>query len=77
MTDDATISSERSAQIFGEGCDSRLCGLPLWENPYREGINCREYTAWRRGWKDVNRHWGEDNPLRARRLVAIRESIRR
>lgn len=44
------------ARAFGEGCDARLAGEPLWLNPYSPGT--RQYYRWRLGWNDVDLHWG-------------------
>ncbi len=50
------------APAFNRGCDARLAGQPLSANPFNtngtsEERNFAQY--WRKGWHDVDDHWGE------------------
>lgn len=41
---------------FNQGSDARLRGEPEGACPYAAGTWA---SAWRRGWRDVDEHWGE------------------
>lgn len=48
-------------RIFNEGCQARLEGQRLTENPYLTSNQCISLAnQWVRGWQDVDRHWGAD-----------------
>lgn len=58
-----TIASyEETTRAFNLGCDARIAGCSLLDNPY--GIQPswateEEWRFWRKGWKDVNNYWGK------------------
>jgi hypothetical protein len=51
---------ERHARAFNAGSDASLSGRTLDDNPYRVETNSAEWSAWRRGWKHCDSHFGED-----------------
>ena len=60
------------AMVFGQGCDARLAGCPLWVCPYPEPSELRKYWHW--GWHDVNDFWAvavDGWPVR--KLPAVRK----
>lgn len=48
--------NEERAAAFNQGCDARLAGLSLSDNPFQSGDYFWRY--WRQGWIDVDRNWG-------------------
>ena len=43
------------ARWFNAGSDARLSGIPLRYCPFEESSMA---SAWRHGWKDVDKYWG-------------------
>lgn len=53
-------AAEREARYFGEGSDARINGWALYANPHPVSAGeASPWYQWRRGWHDVDRHWGE------------------
>lgn len=48
---------ELQARAFNLGCDARINGQSLWKDPYPHDGHLTTY--WRKGWHDVDQHWGE------------------
>jgi hypothetical protein len=49
------------ARAFNEGCDARLDGRNLTDNPHREHgptVRSAMHDYWRQGWLDVHHHFG-------------------
>jgi hypothetical protein len=55
---------------FGLGCDARLAGFSIHDNPYPPAEH-HAWRQWRRGWEDVQDHWGKD--CRRRVVMALPE----
>lgn len=42
---------------FNEGCNARLAGIGIKDNPYRGDRQLRD--AWAAGWRDTQYNWGK------------------
>lgn len=42
---------------FNDGCDYRLAGVPIKDNPYADTDRS---AAWLSGWRHMNSNWGKD-----------------
>lgn len=58
-------ASPACTTAFNRGCDARLDGTPLEDNPYKSLL--AEHECWIRGWRDVHGHWEAFLPIYARR----------
>lgn len=47
------------AAAFNLGADARLAGFSARLNPYNSQLQKQEFAQWRRGWIEVDQHWGE------------------
>lgn len=54
----AAQADQLATRTFNEGCDARIAGTAITNNPYSSGTSAHQ--AWRRGWRDVHRTWGLD-----------------
>lgn len=45
---------------FSAGCEARMRGIPISENPHYGGSNLSHY--WRLGWKEIDQNFGRDRP---------------
>lgn len=45
---------------FNEGADARIRGESLHHNPYDNTTDRAARNAWKRGWFDVQEHFGKD-----------------
>ena len=51
-----TEQDSHIARCFNAGCDARLAGRPMSENPYVG--DSASMSAWRQGWRNVAMSWG-------------------
>ena len=48
-----------AAKAFNEGCDARIRGEILQDNPYNDGVTLYIFAQyWRLGWSHVHKYWG-------------------
>lgn len=59
------------AEAFSAGCEARMQGIPISDNPNPGGTN--EHAYWRKGWREIDLNFGRDAPLhwQVRLLPAI------
>lgn len=71
-TTDRVLSNQVA---FNDGCDYRLAGVPIKDNPYADSDHS---AAWLSGWRHTNSNWGKDArwPIRPLPLV-LKEARRR
>ena len=67
------LETESYTRAFNAGCDARLAGKSLRDNPHGSGQTW--YSAWRYGWLDVERNWGIDAKRPVAELPALTRSV--
>ena len=64
------MTGDERAYLFGLGCDARLAGIPLEDNPYI----LEDGRVWKEGWLYVEKHWGDMAKRPVKKLPKIQGS---
>ncbi len=62
---------DEGTRAFNIGCDARIAGIPLKDNPYHSRGQESLHNKWRIGWMDVAVNWGKWDRRRAAPLPEI------